>query len=201
MFSHKISGRVKASTIVAVVVTGVLALGSQLPGSADAAIDPFVPYVALTDPELAELRGGFSFEGFKFDIAIDVIFKSFVNDGGLISILKFNQDGVIESSATTFTPPPDPDHGQTVEVTDLTGDSAGVGVETILTTVTTTIVHELTPTTFKSLVETSGNNQTIVNTAQFDITISATLQAALVSFSNNILSTTIGNQIGLFSLF
>lgn len=199
MFNHKISRRAKASTIAAVALSGVLALGSQLPGSAVAAIDPFVPYVALTDPELAELRGGFSFEGFKFDIAIDVIFKSFVNDVGLISMLKFNQDGGIESSTTTFTPSPDPDHGQTVHVTEVTDDS--VGVETILTTETTTIVHKLTPTNFKSLVETSGNNQTIVNTALFNITISATLQAALDSFSKNILSTTIGNQIGLSSLF
>lgn len=194
MFSHKISRRAKASTIAAVAVAGVLALGSQLPGSADAAIDPFVPYVALTDPELAELRGGFSFNGFDFDIAIDVIFESFVNNVGLISMLKFNQEGGITSNNTTFFPGPDPDDGQSVDVTD-------DGVETTLTTDTTTIVHQLNENTFKSIVETSGNSLTITNTAQFDITISQTLQAALDSFSKNILSSSIGAQIGLSSLF
>ncbi len=197
MFSHKISWRAKASTIVAVAAAGVLALGSQLPGSADAAIDPFIPYDALTDPELAELRGGFSFDGFVFDIAIDIIFKSFVNEIGLISVLKFNNDDGIETS-TTFFPPAsggsEADDGQTVEVTD-------DGVETVVTTETTTIVHQLTENTFKSIVATTGNNQTITNTAQFDITISATLQAALDSFSKNILSNSIGAQIGLASLF
>lgn len=194
MFSHNISRRAKASTIAAVAAAGVLALGSQLPGSADAGVDPFIPYEALTNPELAELRGGFSFNGFDFDIAIDIIFESFVNDIGLVSMLSFNQEGGVETNTTTFTPGPGPDDGQTVAVTD-------DGVETTLTTETTTIVHQLDENTFKSIVETSGNNLNITNTAQFDITISTTLQAALNSFSANILSSSIGAQIGLSSLF
>ncbi|MCH8181948.1 MAG: hypothetical protein IID55_02070 [Proteobacteria bacterium] len=194
MFSHKISRRARASTIAAVAAAGVLALGSQLPGSADAGIDPFIPYEALTNPELAELRGGFSFNGFDFDIAIDIIFESFVNDIGLVSMLSFNQEGGVETNSTTFIPGPDPDDGQTVVVTD-------DGVETTLTTESTTIVHQLNENIFKSIVETSGNNLNITNTAQFDITISATLQAALNSFSANILSSSIGAQIGLSSLF
>ena len=195
MFSHKISRRARASTIAAVAAAGVLALGSQLPGSADAGIDPFIPYEALTNPELAELRGGFSFNGFDFDIAIDIIFESFVNDIGLVSMLSFNQEGGVETNSTTFILGPDPaDDGQTVVVTD-------DGVETTLTTESTTIVHQLNENTFKSIVETSGNNLNITNTAQFDITISATLQAALNSFSANILSSSIGAQIGLSSLF
>lgn len=194
MFSHKISRRARASTIAAVAAAGVLALGSQLPGSADAGIDPFIPYEALTNPELAELRGGFSFNGFDFDIAIDIIFESFVNDIGLVSMLSFNQEGGVETNSTTFILGPDPDDGQTVVVTD-------DGVETTLTTESTTIVHQLNENIFKSIVETSGNNLNITNTAQFDITISATLQAALNSFSANILSSSIGAQIGLSSLF
>lgn len=198
MFSHKISRRAKASTIVAVAVAGVLALGSQLPRGADAAVDPFIPYDALTDPELAELRGGFDFNGVNFFIAIDIIFESFVNDIGLVSMLKFDQGGEVASNTTTFFPPPsggpDPDDGQTVEVTD-------DGVETTLATEDTTIVHQLNENTFKSIVATSGNSQDITNTAQFDITVSATLQAALDSFSKSILSSTIGAQIGLSSLF
>ena len=214
MFSHKISRRAKASTIAAVAAAGVLALGSQLPGSADAAIDPFVPYDALTDPELAELRGGFSFNGFDFDIAIDVILKSFVDDLGLISVLKFNNDDGVETS-TTFFPPaggsPDPQDGQSVEVTDevtvevvdegTTDKGVETSVATTVSTDTTTIVHELNENTFKSIVSTTGSSQTITNTAQFDITISATLQAALDSFSQNILASSIGTQIGLSSLF
>ena len=194
MFSHKISRRARASTIAAVAAAGVLALGSQLPGSADAGIDPFIPYEALTNPELAELRGGFSFNGFDFDIAIDIIFESFVNDIGLVSMLSFNQEGGVETNSTTFILGPDPDDGQTVVVTD-------DGVETTLTTESTTIVHQLNENIFKSIVETSGNNLNITNTAQFDITISATLQAALNSFSANILSSSIGAHIGLSSLF
>ena len=193
MFSHRISRRAKASTIVGMAVAGALALGSQLPGNADAAIDPFIPYDALTNPELAELRGGFKFGEFFFNIGVEVNLASMVNGIGLVSFLKFNEGGV-ESQSTTFFPGPDPDDGQTVDVTD-------DGVETTVITDTTTIVHELTPKIFKSIVETSGNNLDITNTAQFDINVSATLQAALDSFSANILSNSIGAQIGLSSLF
>lgn len=191
MFSHRISRRAKASTIVGVAVAGALALGSQLPGNADAAIDPFIPYDALTNPELADLRGGFKFGEFFFDIGIEVNLTSMINGIGLVSFLKFNENGV-ESQSTTFFP--GPHHGQTVDVTD-------DGVETTLTTDNTTIIHELTPNIFKSIIETSGNNLDITNTAQFDITVSATLQAALDSFSKNILSNSLGVQIGLSSLF
>lgn len=194
MFDRKISRRVKGTTIAAVAVAGVLALGSQFPGDADAAIDPFVPYAALTNPELADLRGGFNFNGFDFDIAIKVSLKSFINDTGLVSVLVFNGDGGIESNSTTFFPGPGPDDGQTVEVTE-------GGVETTLTTETTEIVHELNTNTFKSIVSTSGNSQNIINTAQFDLTISKTLQDAVDKFSSTILSTSIGSQVGLSSLF
>ncbi len=194
MFSHRISRRAKASAIVAMAAAGVLALGSQGPGSADAAVDPFVPYAALTNPELAELRGGFRFRGHFFHIGVDVKLESFVNGVGLISFLNLDDEGGIGSSSTTFFPGPDPDDGQTVVVTE-------DGAETTVVTETTTIVHELTPTVFKSIIETSGNSQNITNTAQFDISISATLQAALDSFSQNILTSSIGLQIGLSSLF
>lgn len=193
MSSHKISRRAKASAIAAVAAAGALALGSQLLGGADAAVDPFIPYEALTNPELAELRGGFSFGGFDFNISIEVNLESMINGTGLVSFLSFDEGGVV-SNSTTFFPGPGPDDGQTVVVTD-------DGAETTLTTDTTTIVHELTPTIFKSIIETSGNNLNITNTAQFDITVSATLQAALDSFSKNILSNSIGAQIGLSSLF
>ncbi len=204
MFNHKISRWVKISTIAAVAVAGVLSLGSQLPGSADAAIDPFIPYDALTNPELSELRGGFHYRGFKFNIGVDVRLSSFINGVGLISFLSFDEEGDVTFSSTTFFPGPGPAGGQTVEQT-------GGGVKTtfiteVITDITenteiTTIVHELTPTTFKSIIETSGNNLNITNTAQVDISVPAALQAALDSFSRNILSTSIGAQIGLSSLF
>lgn len=193
MFSQMKSRRARASVIAAVAVAGVLALGSQLPGKgADAAIDPFIPYEAMTNPELAELRGGFSFNGFDFNIGIEIRLKSMVNGVGLFSFLKFDEAGDVTFNETIFFP--GPGLGQTVDVTD-------DGVATTVVTETTTIVHELTPTIFKSIIETTGNNQTITNTAQFDIIVPATLQAALDSFSKNILSSSLGLQIGLSSLF
>ena len=190
--------RVKRTAVAVAAVAGILFLGAQLPGDADAAIDPLAPYSPLSDTELSQLRGGFHANGFNFDFGISVIIRTFVEDSdsnmlGLITKLNFNGKGGIGSFST-----------------EIFGGGGGIvsngvqddeEIEVGVSNDETNVIHTLGTTSFQSLLQTEGSSQNIIQEAEFNFFVPSSFQTAIQSFAQTVPTLrNLARHIGLSSL-